>query len=126
MAAALQPAGGDGLRVRREALDAIIGRTEFNPQLTGRASKGTRLKRKDWRQGHVRPEENANRHGYVGHKRKSANPYSLSPKRSNRIFYEDDNEWEPDLPIPTTLFSTKINKDREMERRQQRKLVHEP
>ena len=64
--------------MRRETLDAITGGTEFNPQPTGRGSMGTRLERKDLRQGFVRSEENANRHAYVGHKRTDQSFFSFT------------------------------------------------
>ena len=51
MAAALEPVTGEEVRVRRESLDAITGGREFDPQLTGRGKKGTKLERKYLRRG---------------------------------------------------------------------------
>ena len=109
MAAALEPAGEEEVRVRRKTLDAITGGTEFNPQLTGRGSKGTRKGRTCIK--------------VLSARRKMQTDTSIldingSPpillllifKRNNRIFYEDDNEWEPVLQILTALFPTKIEK----------------
>ena len=86
MAAALEPVIG-GVKVRRENLDAITGGRDFDPQLTGRGKKGTKLERKDLRQGE-----------------------KLMPREEDFVFLVDDHasspasgsnvEWEP-FPPPS-------------------------
>ena len=112
MAAALESAGEKEVRVRRWTLDAITGGIEFNPQLTERRSNGTRLERKVLSARRKTQTDT----GMLDINGRSPILLLLQPNEVTE-YSEDDNEWEPVLPIHTALFPTKTDKDREMERR---------